>query len=131
MPQTRESIEEEIKQFLREVQHIEIELPRGFSTNKRLPIWHSSDHSLRLNDLGCELYSQIQQPNRLDFKIGMSSRRMLEMVSAMRGRPWHYTRKYCPNTYSMVHTIQCWDPAIAVNWGLCGEDWDSWIMLCS
>lgn len=128
----QEAIEQEIKQYFKTVSDIEIKLPRGFKINgKRLPIWHSSDGSLRFNDLGFDLYCLVHPPSRLDFKISMSSQRMLEMVRVMRMRPWHYYRKYSHYTQGMTHTINCWDPSVEVSWKLCGGEWDSWISLCS
>jgi len=130
---SRDQVESEIRACIASDPKFSIEkiAPKMKFGRGRLPIWlQTSTVSLRLNDLGFELYSLVEKPHSFSFKLSMSSRRILEMSTVLHQRVWYYSRKYSPTTHVMTHTINCWDPAVTVNWYLSGEDWDTWIQLC-
>lgn len=129
----RDQIEKEICGYIEANTETKLKLPAGFRSRSRgLPIWvQGTEPNLRFNDLGFEIYSKMHTPQVLDFKIALSSRRMLELVRAMNNRPWYYSRKFNNQSHAMLHIVHCWDDDLRINWVLSGRDWDTWVRICS
>ena len=130
MQYCRSSIEEEISSVFDENLSV-------VKKNKRqkLPIWFvaNSSTSLRLNDLGFEVYSKLYKPYSLEFRMTLTSKMLLELDSVLQLRPWHYQRKYRPKVNSshppMANIVYHWSEELNVSWILSGEDWNTWIIM--